>query len=120
MNAYLDMWKSSLGVEVKPEPVKSGDELYAYIDNQKPGLFILGTWIADYNDSNNFTKDTFLNARTHYPPLAGAEFADLINQAEQAASDPAGRQALYIEAKRILCEQEVYVIPATHATTALN
>lgn len=114
VTAYLEMWKTSLGVDVIPVPVKSGEELYAYIDNQKPGLFILGMWIADYNDPNNFTKDTFLNPATHYPSLAGTKFENLANSAEVGVNDPAARQKLYIEIEKILCEDEVYVIPVTH------
>jgi oligopeptide transport system substrate-binding protein len=118
VNAYLEMWKSALGVDVKPVPVQSGVELYDYIDNQKPGLFILGAWIADTNDPNNFTKDIFLDPQSHYPLLAGTQFADLVNQAESAASDPKARQALYIQAEKLLSEDQVYVIPVEHATTS--
>ena len=67
VKAYQEMWKSALGVEVILVPVKSGEELYKYIDDKKPGLFILGTWIADYIDPQNFTDDTFFLPDTHYP-----------------------------------------------------
>jgi len=115
VNAYKDMWKTALGVDVNLIPVKSGAELYDTIDNQKPGLFILGAWIANYNDPHNFTQDTFLNQESHYPPLAGTAFSGLVSRAEAAANDPISRQKLYIEAEKLLCEQEIYIIPVTHA-----
>lgn len=118
VTAYQEMWKTALGVEVTLIPVKSGEELYKYIEEKKPGLSILGVWIADYNDPHNFTHDTFLLPDSHYPPFIDKKFEDLVAKAEAAVNDPSERQLLYIEAEKILCEEGVFVIPVTHAATA--
>lgn len=115
VKAYQEMWKNVLNVDVILVPVKSAAELYTYIDEKKPGLFILGIWIADYNDPHNFTFDTFFHPDSHYPALGESEFDELITQAEAAANNPAERQRLYIDAEIILCEEQAFVIPVTHA-----
>jgi hypothetical protein len=38
----------------------------------------------------------------------------LIERAESAVGTPAERQAVYIKAERILCQQEAIVIPVLH------
>jgi oligopeptide transport system substrate-binding protein len=115
IKAYQGMWKSVLGIEVTLVPVKSGEELYKYIADKKPGLFILGTWIADYIDPQNFTYDSFLSPDTNYPKLVDPKFEELITSAKAAVDTPLERQRLYIEAEKILCADGVYVIPVTHA-----
>jgi oligopeptide transport system substrate-binding protein len=115
VKAYQNMWKNTLGVEVTLVPVKSGEELYRDISDQKPALFILGTWIADSIDPNNFTYDAFLSPDSSYPGFADSKFEEIITTAKSAADNPLERQRLYIEAEKILCEDGVYVIPVTHA-----
>jgi oligopeptide transport system substrate-binding protein len=118
VKVYQEMWKSALGVEITLVPVKSGVELYEYIEEKKPGLSILGVWIADYIDPHNYTFDTFLQPETNYPQFIHQKFEDLVAKAEAAVNDPSERQLLYIEAEKILCETGVFVIPVTHAITA--
>jgi len=113
--AYQEMWKNTLGVNVILVPVESGKELIKYIGEKKPGLFILGVWIADYIDPHNFTFDTFLHPDSNYPKLVDSEFEEIITKAKVAVSTPSERQRLYIEAEKMLCEVKVYVIPVTHA-----
>jgi oligopeptide transport system substrate-binding protein len=115
IKAYQNMWKNTLGVEVTLVPVKSGEELSKAISVDKPGLFILGTWIADSNDPDNFTYDAFLGLNNSYPKFPDSKFADIITKARSEAASPVERQQLYIEAEKILCEDGVYVIPVTHA-----
>ena len=118
VKAYQEMWKAALGVEVILVPVKSGAELYKYIEEKKPGLSILGVWIADYIDPQNFTFDTFLHPDTPYPQFIDKKFEELVAKAEAAVKNPSDRQILYIEAEKILCETGVFVIPVTHALIA--
>ena len=118
VKAYQEMWKTALGVEVILVPVKSGEELYKYIEEEKPGLSILGVWIADYIDPHNFTFDTFLNPDTPYPQFIDKKFEELVTKAKAAVNNPSERQLLYVEAEKILCEDGVFVIPVTHAITA--
>ena len=118
VKAYQEMWKTALGVEVTLVPVKSGAELNKYIEEKKPGLSILGVWIADYIDPHNFTFDTFLHPDTPYPQFIDKKFEELVTKAETAVNNPSERQILYVEAEKILCETGVFVIPVTHAITA--
>ena len=104
VKAYQEMWKTALGVEVILVPVKSGAELYKYIEEKKPGLSILGVWIADYIDPHNFTFDTFLHPDTPYPQFIDKKFEELVAKAEAAVNNPSERQLLYVEAEKILCE----------------
>jgi ABC-type oligopeptide transport system substrate-binding subunit len=78
-------------------------------------LFILGTWIADSIDPNNFTYDAFLSPDSNYPKPVDSKFEEIITTAKSAVDNPPERQRLYIEAEKILCEDGVYVIPVTHA-----
>ena len=118
VKAYQEMWKTALGVEVILVPVKSGAELNKYIEEKKPGLSILGVWIADYIDPHNFTFDTFLHPDTPYPQFIDKKFEELVAKAEAEIKNPSDRQILYIEAEKILCETGVFVIPVTHALIA--
>jgi ABC-type transport system substrate-binding protein len=115
VKAYQEMWKTALGVEVILVPVKSGDELNKYIEEKKPGLFILGVWIADYIDPHNFTFESFLHPDTPYPQFKDKKFEELVFKAEAAVKNPSERQLLYVEAEKILSEDGVFVIPVTHA-----
>jgi len=118
VKAYQEMWKTALGVEVTLVSVKSGAELNKYIEEKKPGLFILGVWIADYIDPHNFTFDTFLHPDTPYPQFIDKKFEELVAKAEAAVTNPSERQLLYVEAEKILCEDGVFVIPVAHALIA--
>lgn len=118
VKAYQEMWKTALGVDVNLVPVKSGEELYKYIKEEKPGLSILGVWIADYIDPHNFTFDTFLNPDTPYPQFIDKKFEELVTKAKAAVNNPSERQLLYVEAEKILCEVGIFVIPVTHAIIA--
>jgi oligopeptide transport system substrate-binding protein len=118
--AYQDMWKTAFGIEVQLVPVKNANELYNSIDNNKPGLFIPGSWVADNIDPHNFLYGEFISKDSHYPNFNDQQYVDLINQAQQKAAQPLERQQLYIQAEKILCEDGVYVIPVTHFTTVIK
>jgi oligopeptide transport system substrate-binding protein len=118
--AYQEMWKNAFDIEVQLVPVNSGDELYHSIDNNESGLFILGTWIADEIDPHNFLNGLFIDKNSHYPNFKDQKFVDLIDQAQQKASQPAERQQLYIQAQKILNEEGIYVIPVTHFTMKMK
>jgi hypothetical protein len=114
-NTVVAMWRDHLGVNVGLESVDDWDAYLERLDTDAPAIFRLG-WAADYNDPDNFLVPSFHsdgdNNRTHF---ANAEFNRLVEQASAATNDPAKRQALYIQAERILCEQEAAVIPIYHS-----
>lgn len=114
-DAVTSMWRDNLGVTVGLESVDNWDVYLERLNADAPGIFRLG-WAADYNDPDNFLLTTFHstseNARREN--FANSQFDRLVEQAAAAANDPATRQALYIQAERILCEQETAVIPIYH------
>jgi ABC-type transport system substrate-binding protein/uncharacterized ubiquitin-like protein YukD len=114
-SAVVAMWRDHLGVNVGLESVDDWDAYLERLDTDAPAIFRFG-WAADYNDPDNFLVPSFHsdgdNNRTHF---ANAEFNNLVEQAAVAANDPARRQVLYIQAERILCEQEAAIIPIYHS-----
>jgi len=114
-SAVVTMWRDHLGVNVGLESVDDWDAYLERLDTDAPAIFRFG-WAADYNDPDNFLVPVFHSTgdsnRTHF---ANAEFNRLVEQASAAANDPAKRQVLYIQAERILCEQEAAIIPIYHS-----
>ncbi|MFZ5918569.1 MAG: protein kinase domain-containing protein [Chloroflexota bacterium] len=112
-NAVIDMWRAHLGVQVTPEAHDNWNAYLELLTVDAPSLFRLG-WVADINDPDSFlghfaSEVAFL--RTHF---SSDEFNRLIEQAAAAAGDPPSRQRLYIQAERILCQEEAVIIPLFH------
>ena len=115
-NAIVAMWRENLNVNVKVEVV---DNWQAYLDllgRDAPAIYRLG-WGADYNDPDNSLKAVFHSrSENNWGHFSSAEFDRLVEQAA-TLSDPAARQALYIQAERILCQDQAAIIPLYHSTT---
>lgn len=116
-NAAASMWRANLGVDVVVEAV---DEA-TYFDRlaaDPPDIFALG-WVADYNDPDGFLTAAFdSESPERVSSFAKPSFDRLVRQAANLADDPAARQRAYIEAERILTEQEAAIIPLYHFTQA--
>jgi oligopeptide transport system substrate-binding protein len=128
--AIQQMWKDTLGVDVKVENQEWGVYLNT-VDNQTPiadmpHIWRLG-WCADYPDENNWVHEVFNatagdnNLRRNCSDAVctettNSEYDELTYQA-QAESDPAVRAELYREAERILAEVETAYAPIYHYTT---
>jgi oligopeptide transport system substrate-binding protein len=115
--AMADMWKTYLGVEVEIHTFQPYSEYENRLKTAPPDLFWIG-WIADYNDPANFIGEIFnpngdYHGELNYGKFSNSEFDNLIGRAA-TSNDPAERQALYIQAERILCETEAAVIPIYH------
>jgi len=127
--AIQQMWKDTLGVDVKVE----NQEWAVYLDTvQKttpladmPHIWRMG-WCADYADENNWVHEVF-NADAGANRLRRGCVDDTCSQVEtlpfdeltvQAAieSDPDKRIELYTEAERLLAEVEVAYAPIYHYT----
>jgi len=109
----VSMWETYLGVKVEVEVI--GD-YGAYINRLKtntPSIYVFG-WGADYNDPDNFLKTlVHSNSEWNYGKYNNQEFDHLVDKAANL-TDPAERQLLYIEAEKILTEQDAGVIPLFH------
>jgi ABC-type transport system substrate-binding protein len=109
----IRMWQIYLGVNVTLEAVPEG--YYDRIQTDPSEIFV-SLWSADYNDPDGFLAENFHTGYPYnYNHFSNNEFDELIDRAA-AATDPALRQELYIQAEQILCETEVAVIPIYHTT----
>ena len=109
----VEMWQTNLGIPVEIEIA----EVTKYPERfgaSPPDIYQLG-WVADYNDPDNFLKALFeTNGIVNYGQFSNEEFDRLVEQAAQS-SDPEQRLRLYIQAERILTEQEAAIIPLYHS-----
>lgn len=110
-NAVAVMWRDNLGINVEVQTIGNNfNEYIAHLRTDTPGLFRFG-WAWDVNDPNN-NMTTFLSeSESNLTQFANAEYDRLVEEAAAEFRDPATRQLLYIQAERILCEQEVAIIP---------
>ncbi|MCA9951511.1 MAG: peptide ABC transporter substrate-binding protein [Anaerolineales bacterium] len=128
--AIQQMWKDTLGVDVKVE----NQEWKVYLETvgkttpieEAPHIFRMG-WCADYADENNWVHEVF-NAQAGANRLrrnctdancsdsTASEFDDLTVQAG-IEQDPAIRTELYAQAEEILAAEEAAYIPIYHYTT---
>jgi oligopeptide transport system substrate-binding protein len=115
--ALINMWETNLGVKVTIDVIEWGTYL-SRIASSPPDIFSM-TWVADYNDPDNFLREIFTTSSEYnYGHFSNEEFDRLVNQAKTEA-DPAKRQLMYIQAERILCETEAALIPMYHLSTYL-
>ena len=128
--AIQQMWKDTLGVDVKVE----NQEWKVYLQTTQndtpieelPHIFRFG-WCADYADENNWVHEVFnsiagenrLRRNCSDPnctEITTSEFDDLTLQAQQTM-DPDERAELYKKAEEILSAVEVAYAPIYHYTT---
>lgn len=110
--AVAQMWRDELGVEVHVQAVADWEAYKEMLRSDAPHIFRLG-WMADYNDPDNFLKMLHSGGESNYGHFANADFDRLVEQAAEE-TDPKVRQELYVEAERILCQEEAALIPLLH------
>jgi oligopeptide transport system substrate-binding protein len=115
-------WRDNLGIDVK----LANQEWKVYIQTLRVDpapVWGLG-WAADYPDENNWVLEVFHPTmggnRPQWDPEdpAAKRFME-VTEAAAAESDPDVRKALYFEAEKILCEDEVIIMPAVHYVAIL-
>lgn len=107
------MWRANLGVDVQVEFMEVWDDYLARLANDPPPLFRLG-WLQDERDPHERLGSFHSAHENNHALFADPEYDQLVEDAQAAADDPPLRQALYIQAERILCEQEAAIIPLWH------
>jgi oligopeptide transport system substrate-binding protein len=112
--AVAAIWQENLGVDVKVENrVEPG--YFDLLASDAPAIYWLG-WLAEFNDPDRALNFMFHSrSEKNYGHFSNTEFDRLVEQAA-ILSDPAMRQALYIQAERILCEDQAALIPLFHFT----
>lgn len=107
------VWREELGVEIAVETMNFGDFL-SLLDERPPQLFTI-SWIADY-PSPHALYGLLLDpgAASNYGDWRDDEFADLLQEAAQAADDEVG--AAYDAVEAYVTEQAP-VIPWSYGET---
>ncbi len=112
--AMADMWNNYLGVTVDVQayqPASFRDR----IRSNPPELFWVG-WVPDSNDPDTIRQTYRSGSEFNYGSFSDDGFDSLVDRAA-TIHDPAARQALYVEAERVLCETAVGIIPIYHSFT---
>jgi len=107
--AIQHMWREALGTDVNI----STQEWKVYLqtlEEDPPQIWRLG-WCDDYPDASNFLKDVFRSdSGNNHTRWRNADFDALVDKAV-LETDLDKRRALYIEAEKILVEEDVVIIP---------
>ena len=108
--AVAEMWKTNLNITIKVEVVNF-DVWQDMLGNDPPPLYRVTWYSPDSNDPNAFLKDIFrTGVESNVSGFSNSTFDQLVDQAAQS-TNPVLRQELYVRAERILCEEEVQIIP---------
>ena len=102
------MWREHLGVRVELEN-REWKVFLKELATNPPPVFRLG-WGADFPDPDNFMNLFTSYSENNHTGFANPHYDALVLRAASEV-DPATRQSLYDEAQRILCEQDVPIVP---------
>ncbi len=111
------MWADILNIQVNVEYIE-WEQYIEITHNNPPAIFRFG-WIADINDPENFMQLFRTSSENNSTGFSNPRFDRLIEQAMRT-TNPMERQELYIQAERILCEEETAIIPLYHLTSKVQ
>jgi branched-chain amino acid transport system substrate-binding protein len=114
MNAVARMWRETLGVEVQVVFVDSFRPYLARLEADPPPVFRLGWTLS--NDPGETLSLYSADSDSNFGGFSDPSFNRLLEQG-LAVRAPAERQALYVAAERILCEQAAASLPLFHYLT---
>ncbi|MGL6257941.1 ABC transporter substrate-binding protein [Vibrio sp. WXL210] len=99
--AIQSMWKQALGVDATLE----NQEWKTYLDTRRQGNFDVtrAGWCGDYNEASSFLTLMHSNNSSNDPRYASEEYDQVMENAMLATSDEE-RQALYLEAEKLLAQ----------------
>lgn len=101
-------WETHLGVEVELQS-REWKVFLRELAHSPPPVYRLG-WGADFPDPDNFMNLFTSYSANNHTGWANAEYDRLVDQAAREHI-PARRQQLYDRAQRILCEEDVPIVP---------
>lgn len=113
-SALIEDWHKYLNITIVPKPFQDGEAFYAYLEGDTAFLYIM-SFIADYIDPKNFTRDFF---QEYFYSNPGLE--KMNTDAEALADDPQQRQRKYIEIEQMISGADAAVIPLFHFATQLQ
>jgi oligopeptide transport system substrate-binding protein len=107
--AIQQMWEENLGVKVNL--VTQEWKVYLdTLDNDPPQIWRLG-WAPDYPDASNFARDVFRSdSGNNHTKWKNEEFDKIVDEAARE-TDPQKRHDLYVQAEKILVDQDAVIIP---------
>jgi oligopeptide transport system substrate-binding protein len=109
----VEMWEANLGIKAEIEVIGDFGAYNDRLRTNTPSIYVIG-WGADFNDPDNFLNILFHSSTDmNTGHFSNREFDNLVDKAA-GLNDPEKRQLLYIEAEKILTEQEASVIPLFH------
>lgn len=107
--ALQQMWKETLGVDVNLS-VQEWKVFLQTLQEDPPQIWRLG-WCDDYPDANNFARDVFRSdSGNNNTRWVNEQFDELVDQAA-FETDLQTRHDLYVEAEKILVEEDAAIIP---------
>jgi oligopeptide transport system substrate-binding protein len=108
-------WRENLGLAVELEN-REWKVFLKELVSRPPPVYRLG-WGADFPDPDNFMNLFTSTSANNHTGWSDARYDRLVAEASREL-DPARRQVLYDRAQRILCEEEVPIVP--FFVTSLN
>jgi oligopeptide transport system substrate-binding protein len=103
------MWKETLGVEVNI--VSQEFKVYLQTRIEDPPQVFRAGWCEDYPDASNFAKDVFRSDSGNNDTRWGNDrFDELVDEAARV-TDLGKRHDLYVEAEKILVEEDAAIAP---------
>jgi oligopeptide transport system substrate-binding protein len=107
--AIQQNWKENLGVDVNIA-TQEWKVYLQILEEDPPQIWRLG-WCDDYPDASNFAKDVFRSdSGNNYTGWSNDEFDELVDEAA-LETDLQKRHDLYVEAEKILVEEDAAIIP---------
>jgi oligopeptide transport system substrate-binding protein len=110
VNAVADMWKTVLNITINVEVAEDSNDWQEMLSTHLP-LYRVTWYNTETNDPDIFLRNIFrTGSEQNASGFSNSTFDELVDRAAQS-TNPALRQELYVRAERILCEDEVQIIP---------
>lgn len=107
--AIQQMWQENLGVKVNLV-TQEWKVFLDTLETDPPQIWRNG-WCQDYPDADNFDRGVFRSdSGNNYGKWSNPEFDKLVDQAARE-TDLAKRKELYLQAEKILVEEDAAIIP---------
>ncbi|MFN8454720.1 MAG: peptide ABC transporter substrate-binding protein [Anaerolineae bacterium] len=107
--AVQQMWQEALGVKVNL--VTQEWKVFLKTRHDDPPQIARNGWCMDYPDANNFLRDVFRSdSPNNDTRWKNEKYDKLVDQAARE-TDEGKRKELYIQAEKILIEEDVAMIP---------
>lgn len=102
------MWKSTLGVDVRIQNAEWGVVIGRLVSGDFQ--FARSNWVADYIDPMTFLEIFQISNSKNSARLSNPKYDELI-EAARREPDPVRREQYFIEAERMLVEEECVIAP---------